>query len=208
MSLKLLSLPTLSHSPIVFLNTFYRIDTNKKNELAKMMLQLCRIACSRYGCNFLSPVFDRYTSRRYRCARAQLSNFPSWPQFWIRKSQNIFKNCLIVKTRLILYNKKILFSSIIKKTRVLTQKFMQEKYAERYLTCSDVFCWSFFQIFYLNEKIVCALRYPLFCLLEIKSLIFNLPNLEFSIFWSKVGDRTLKLHTFFWSLLLWSILHV
>ena len=56
-----------------------------------MLNKLCRIACSRHGCIFLSPVFDRYTSQQYRCARAQLSKFPSWPQFWIQKCQNIFK---------------------------------------------------------------------------------------------------------------------
>ena len=85
-----------SHSSRVFVNNFYRININKENELTKMMLQVCRIACSRHGCIFLSPVFDRYTttSRRYRCPRAQLSKFPSWPQFWIQKSQNILKNCL------------------------------------------------------------------------------------------------------------------
>ena len=83
-----------SHSSRVFLNTFYRIDINKENELTKMMLQFCRIACSQHGCIFLSPMFDWYTSRRYRCARAQLSKFPSWPQFSIQTSQNIFKNCL------------------------------------------------------------------------------------------------------------------
>ena len=83
-----------SHSSRVFLNNFYRIDINKKKELEKVMLQLCRIACSRHGCISLSPAFDRYTSRRYRCARAQLNKFPSWSQFWIQKSQNILKNCL------------------------------------------------------------------------------------------------------------------
>ena len=41
--------------PLVFLNNFYRIDINKENELAKMMLQLCRIACSRHGCISFSP---------------------------------------------------------------------------------------------------------------------------------------------------------
>ena len=49
-----------SLSSKVFLNTFYRIDINKENELTKMMLQLCRIACSRHGCISLSPVFDQY----------------------------------------------------------------------------------------------------------------------------------------------------
>ena len=74
-----------SHSSRVFLNNFYRIDINKKNELAKMMLQLSNHIW-----------FDRYTctSHRYRCALAQLSEFPCWPQFWIKKSQNILKNCL------------------------------------------------------------------------------------------------------------------
>ena len=76
------------------INNFYRIDINKENKLAKMMLQLCRIACSQHGCIFLFAVFDRYTSRWYWCARAQLSKFPSWPQFWMKKSQNILKNCL------------------------------------------------------------------------------------------------------------------
>ena len=56
-----------------------------------MMLQLCRITCSRHGCISHSPAFDRYTSRRYWCARAQLTKFLYWPQFWIKKSQNIFK---------------------------------------------------------------------------------------------------------------------
>ena len=44
-----------SHSSRVFLNNFYRIDINKENELAKMMLQLCRIACSRHKCISFSP---------------------------------------------------------------------------------------------------------------------------------------------------------
>ena len=44
-----------SHSSRVFLNTFYRIDINKENELEKMMLQLCRIACSRNMCISFSP---------------------------------------------------------------------------------------------------------------------------------------------------------
>ena len=66
-----------SHSSRMFLNTFYRIIINKENELEKMMLQLCRIAYSWHGCIFLSPVFDRYISRRYRCARAQFNKFLS-----------------------------------------------------------------------------------------------------------------------------------
>ena len=53
---------TSFHSSRVFLNNFYRIDINKKNELAKMMLQLYRITRSRHGCISLSPAFDRYTS--------------------------------------------------------------------------------------------------------------------------------------------------
>ena len=32
------------------LNNIYRVDINKENELAKMMLQLCRITCFLYGC--------------------------------------------------------------------------------------------------------------------------------------------------------------
>ena len=83
-----------SNSSRAFLNNFYRIDINKENELAIIMLWLCRIACSRHVCISLSPAFDRCTSRRYRCARAQLNKFLSWPQYWIKKSQNILKNCL------------------------------------------------------------------------------------------------------------------
>ena len=44
-----------SHSSRVFLSKFYRIDMNEENELAKMMLQLCRITCSRYGYMSVSP---------------------------------------------------------------------------------------------------------------------------------------------------------
>ena len=36
----------------VFLNTFYRIDINKENELTKMMLQLCRIGALGMGAFF------------------------------------------------------------------------------------------------------------------------------------------------------------
>ena len=39
-----------SHSSGVFPNNFYRIDINKENELSKIMLQLCRIACSWHRC--------------------------------------------------------------------------------------------------------------------------------------------------------------
>ena len=45
---------------------------------------------------------------------------------------------LIVKNLLISYLQKIGFSSIIKKTRVLTQKFMEEKCSERPLSCTDM----------------------------------------------------------------------
>ena len=63
-------------------------------ELAKMMLHLFQIACSRHGCISFSPRLDRSITWRYRCAWTQLNKFSSWPQFWIKKSQNIFKNCL------------------------------------------------------------------------------------------------------------------
>ena len=39
----------------VFLNHFYKIVINKENELVKMRLQLCQMACSRHGCISFSP---------------------------------------------------------------------------------------------------------------------------------------------------------
>ena len=43
-------------------------------------------------------------------------------------------------------------SSIIKKLEFWYKNLWKKKYAERHLTCSDMFLWSFFRIFYLNEE--------------------------------------------------------
>ena len=70
-----------------------------------------------------------------------------------------------MKSRLISYLQKIRFSPIIKILEFWHKNLWKNIYVERHLTCTDMFCWSFFQIFYLNEKNVRALWYPLFCLL-------------------------------------------
>ena len=60
---------------------------------------------------------------------------------------------LIVKNRLISYLQKIWFSSIIKKKLEFWHiNLWKTKYAERHLTCTDKFFWSFILIIYLNEK--------------------------------------------------------
>ena len=60
---------------------------------------------------------------------------------------------LIIKNRLISNLQKIRFSSIIKETRVLTQKFMGEKLCGMTLnTYYHVFLIIFSEFFYLNEK--------------------------------------------------------
>ena len=73
---------------------------------------------------------------------------------------------MIVKNRFISYLQKIRFNSIIKKTRVLTQKFMDEKICGMTF---NMYCHVFFIIFpnflFKWKKLVRALRYPLFCLL-------------------------------------------
>ena len=48
---------------------------------------------------------------------------------------------------------KIRFSSIIKKKLQFWHKnLLKKKYAEQHLTCTGLFCWSFFYIFCLNKK--------------------------------------------------------
>ena len=83
-----------SHSSTVFLNNFYGMNINKENELAKMMFATLSNRVLSAWLHLFFSAFDRYNSRRCRCAWTQLNKFSSWPQFWIEKSQNIFKKCL------------------------------------------------------------------------------------------------------------------
>ena len=57
---------------------------------------------------------------------------------------------MIVKNRLITHLQKIRFSSIIKKLEFWHKNLWKKQYAERHLTCTDMFLWSFFRIFYLR----------------------------------------------------------
>ena len=72
---------------IIYYNNYFIIKRIGKNDVATLSN---RVLSAWVHLLFFSA-FDRSLTWQYRCAWTQLNKFLSWPQFWIKKSQNILK---------------------------------------------------------------------------------------------------------------------